>query len=64
MMDEAREPDTCNRTTAMQAPLETSLVDCHVLLAEDGVDNQRLVAHLLKKAGRYRNGRPERTRCR
>ncbi len=33
------------------AAVPASLVDCHVLLAEDGLDNQRLIAHILKKAG-------------
>ena len=28
-----------------------SLNDCHVLLAEDGLDNQRLISYLLRKAG-------------
>ncbi len=39
----------------------TTLPDCRVLLAEDGVDNQRLIGHLLKKGGAqvtiFENGR-------
>ncbi len=32
-------------------PAPTESLDCHVLLAEDGVDNQRLVSLILAKAG-------------
>ncbi|MBI5852950.1 MAG: response regulator [Planctomycetes bacterium] len=34
-----------------EAPPESSAVSARVLLAEDGLDNQKLVSHILRKAG-------------
>jgi PAS domain S-box-containing protein len=39
------------RETCVGAATRTPQLDCRVLLAEDGPDNQRLIAHLLRKAG-------------
>jgi CheY-like chemotaxis protein len=42
---EAREP------ASVAADTPTQELDCSILLAEDGTDNQRLISHLLRKAG-------------
>ncbi len=41
-------PDAGRTATSIDQP---GLHDCHVLLAEDGLDNQRLIALILKSAG-------------
>ena len=40
-----------SRCTVEDADPNLPLAGCHVLLAEDGVDNQRLISLLLRKAG-------------
>ncbi len=40
-----------DETSAQASDDQPSLQGCRILLAEDGPDNQRLIAHILKKAG-------------
>ena len=42
---------TAETTTVAPSTDRPALHGCRILLAEDGLDNQRLIAHLLKKAG-------------
>jgi len=57
LLNELREPGAASATdNASEAPLATTQVEYplkgkHILLAEDGPDNQKLIAFILKKAG-------------
>ena len=44
-------PTLSQSTIAPSQHVYPSLDGCHVLLAEDGLDNQRLISYLLRKAG-------------
>ncbi len=35
----------------LEGDADQKRLDCHILLADDGIDNQRLISHILRKAG-------------
>ena len=51
MLDSPAEAVQQQRTAHHQSPPTKVLADRRILLAEDGIDNQNLVRHLLHKAG-------------
>ena len=51
LLENVREAAACNTSRTKPVDVARTDLNCRILLAEDGLDNQRLIRYLLQKAG-------------